>query len=137
MISVLFDTNIILDVALNREPFIHEAERLFSMVDDGQITGFITASTLTDIYYIYKKTNGHYDAITFISQLLEIFEVAGIDKNVLLMAISFEFKDFEDAIQSAAANSVEAEIIITRNKADFVKSNVPAYTPTEFLIGFR
>ena len=58
MKKVLFDTNIILDIALKRNPFFELASQLFSLIDRKIIEGYITASTVTDIYYISKKEKG-------------------------------------------------------------------------------
>ncbi|MTJ16357.1 PIN domain-containing protein [Dolichospermum sp. UHCC 0299] len=53
--KILIDTNIILDYLLEREPFLPDAEMLFQAIDSGQIIGYVTATTLTDIFYIARK----------------------------------------------------------------------------------
>lgn len=50
MIKVLFDTNIILDIALRRSLFFEDALMLFSLIDQKVIVGSVTATTITDIY---------------------------------------------------------------------------------------
>ncbi|MEX0812354.1 MAG: PIN domain-containing protein, partial [Chitinophagales bacterium] len=82
MKKVLFDTNIILDIALNRDSFFEEAFQLFSLIDQKKILGFITASTITDIYYISKKEKGHTESINFLKGLIEIVETVGINKDI-------------------------------------------------------
>ena len=52
---VLIDTNVILDFLLQRELFFQDAERLFQAIDSGQIVGYVTATTLTDIFYIARR----------------------------------------------------------------------------------
>ena len=74
MKQVLLDTNIILDVALQREPFFETAVQVFSMIDEGEIRGFLTASSITDIYYMSKKASGREKAIAFIRELVDIKE---------------------------------------------------------------
>ncbi len=65
MKKALFDTNIILDIALKRYPFFKDAFKLFELIDKNIITGNITATTITDIYYISKKEKGHNKSINF------------------------------------------------------------------------
>ncbi|MBA5630293.1 type II toxin-antitoxin system VapC family toxin [Moheibacter lacus] len=134
MRKVLFDTNIILDIILEREPFFEEAVELFELIDEKKISAFVSATTITDIYYIVKKVKGHQKSHAFISDLVEIVNVVGIDKEVVLAALSKEMKDFEDAIQLTASELNEIEYIITRNKNDFkIDSSVQVFLPKEFL----
>lgn len=136
MKSVLFDTNIILDIALKREPFFQDAIKLFSLIDDQKIVGFVTATTITDIYYLSKKANGHTKTIQFIESLLKIVEIIGVGKTTILNAILLKIKDFEDGIQVSAALLSDIEVIITRNEKDFAHSNLKIISPKEFLNNF-
>ena len=133
MKKVLFDTNIILDIALKRNPHFDDASRLFELIDKKIITGSITASTITDIYYISKKEKGHNEALNFIINLIQVVDVVGIDREVILNAIASDMKDFEDAVQVSAAKFNEIKIVITRNKSDFSESTLEIFTPFEFL----
>ncbi len=133
MTEVLFDTNIILDIALKRNPYFEDALRLFELIDKKIIVGNITASTISDIYYISKKEKGHHETLNFIINLIEVVEIIGIDKEVILDAIESEMKDFEDAIQVSAAKFHKIKTIITRNKSDFHDHSLEILTPSEFL----
>ena len=133
MSSILFDTNIILDVALNREPFVSEARNLFKLIDKDIITAYITATTVTDIYYIAKKRKGHKESIDFIKDLIGVVDILGVDKTIIIDALYADLKDFEDSVQSAAAMLHNVDTILTRNKDDFVKSQVTVMTPSAFL----
>lgn len=133
MKKVLFDTNIILDIALKRHQFFEHALELFGLIDRKIIIGNITASSITDIYYISKKERGHTDAINFIKNLVEVVEVIGVDKRVILNALDSAMKDFEDAVQVSASELSEVEIIITRNRSDFANTFLKVMTPQEFL----
>jgi predicted nucleic acid-binding protein len=97
------------------------------------IKGYITASSITDIYYILKKQIDDNIARSFIADLIEIVDVITVDKNLIIDALHYQIKDFEDAIQVAAANCNGLEIIVTRNKDDFKNCNVAIYTPKELL----
>ncbi|WP_340105404.1 type II toxin-antitoxin system VapC family toxin [Rhodohalobacter sp. 8-1] len=137
MERVLFDTNIILDVALKRMPHFELASELFEMIDRNKVTGHVTASTITDIYYISKKQKGHKSAIAFISSLIEILDVIGVDKETIINALRMDLKDFEDSIQVSAAQYYKLDCIITRNKADFEQSYLKVFTPKEYLFHIR
>lgn len=130
---LLFDTNIILDIALMRNPYYNDSANVFRKADNTLIFGFVTATTITDIYYIAKKDKGHKIAIDFISNLLQIIDVIGIDKEIIIGSLHTEFTDFEDAIQSIASSYNTIDYIITRNTKDFIDSEIKAISPTDFL----
>ncbi len=130
---ILLDTNIVLDIALEREPFCHTASKIFEASNSEDIQLFVTASTATDIYYILRKVRGRDAALAFLVDLLEIVDVCKVDKTILTAAINSEFPDFEDAVQNYAAIDSEMEVIVTRNKEDFTKSSVTVLMPDEFV----
>lgn len=129
----MLDTNIILDIALKREPYFKHSAEVFRRIDKNDFVGFITATTVTDIYYISKREIGHDLALSFISDLIEVVEVIGVDKQIIRQAIGFGFRDFEDAIQVSAATAASLDYVITRNTKDFATSEIEALTPSELL----
>jgi len=133
MKRLLLDTNIILDIALKREPHFELSSKIFELIDKKRIIGYITASTVTDIYYISRKEKGNEIAIEFISNLIEIVDVIGVDKSTIIKALKSNLKDFEDAVQVLAAENYEIEIIVTRNKSDFLNSGLEILTPKELI----
>lgn len=137
MKQALFDTNVILDIALNRPPHFDHSARLFTLIDDKKITGYVTASTITDIYYIAKREIGHKKSIEFLSDLVQVVEVLAVDKNVIIEALNSEMKDFEDAVQITAAALNSLDCVITRNTSDFTSSGVNIHTPLQFYQSYR
>lgn len=137
MTRVLLDTNIILDIALGRTPFFESASKIFELIDRAEIQAHITASTVTDIYYISKKEKGHGLAIEFVSNLIQVVDVIGVDKEVILKALENDLNDFEDAIQAAAADFQGIDIVVTRNVKDFSQSKIKAIAPPDFLRKFK
>lgn len=130
---VLFDTNVVLDHLLGREPFVDAAEQLLSLVDSGRIDGVICSTTATTIHYLASKAVGAPAAMEYLRRLLAIFDVACVDRGVLLGALEVGFSDFEDAVLHEAACSIGAAAIVTRNGKDFAKSTLPVFDPTELL----
>jgi len=133
MIKALIDTNVILDIALNREPFFEYSSKVFDKIDDQILEGFITASSITDIYYIASKQKDKFQARKFLISLIQILEVVGVDKDIVIQALESDLPDFEDAIQVFSAKSNSIDLIITRNVADFITSGIKVVTPQEFI----
>lgn len=133
MRRVVLDTNIILDIALQRVPFFAEAVKIFELFDQKEIVGCITSNAITDIYYLCKKQNGHSKTLDFLKNLVEIIDVIGVDKFVIADALVSELTDFEDAVLVAAADLNSIDAIITRNKKDFTPTTIDVFTPKEFL----
>lgn len=136
MKNILIDTNIILDIALKREPFFDAAYQIFVLIDKRKIKGFITASSVTDIYYVVRKQSGSDIAKKFIADLIEVVEVINVDKNIILNALLLHINDFEDALQVAAAKDNKIKIIATRNKQDFHNSDLEICLPEELVARF-
>ncbi|MDP3180307.1 MAG: PIN domain-containing protein [Bacteroidota bacterium] len=133
MIKAIIDTNVILDIALNREPFFEYSSQIFDRIDDQILEGYITASSVTDIYYIASKQKDKSHARKFLISLIQILEVIGIDKDIVIQALECDLPDFEDAIQVFSAKSNSIDLIITRNKADYENSGMKILDPQEFI----
>lgn len=135
--KVLLDTNIILDIGLKRMPYYNFSASVFKLIEMELIYGFITATSITDIYYIINKQSSHNDSIEFISELIKIVEVLPTNLSIINIALNSDFKDFEDAIQSISAEINEIDYIITRNTKDFTNSNVKAIEPQSLILNFH
>ena len=131
--NVLFDTNVILDVLLERAPHHDAASKLFALVDNGRIAGSICATTATTVYYIAAKSFGSRRARDQVHGLRGLCEVAPGDRNVLDGALDIDFSDYEDAVLHEAARAAGATVIVTRDRADFLNSAIPALDPIELL----
>ena len=131
--KVLFDTNIILDVLLDRKPFSEHASYLMSKVERSEINGFLCATTVTTIYYLLSKNLDKKNAITSINSIIALFEIASVNRLVIENALKSKFTDFEDSVLHESARHAGAEYIITRNIKDFKNTKIPVFTPTEFL----
>ena len=129
--KVLFDTNIVLDVLMDRMPFSDAAAELFSKVEDGTIIGYLCGTTITTVYYLAAKTIGAARAQEEIKKMLGLFEVAPVNRQVIESALVADFSDFEDAVIHEAACHVGADVIVTRNQKDFRKSRISVYTSEE------
>ena len=131
---ILFDTNVILDVLLDREPFSSTAAKLFTKVESGEMSGYVCAKTITTIHYLARKVIGHESAMEEIKKLMKLFEVAPVNRAVLAAAVSSEFNDFEDAVVHESAVYKEAQGIVTRDLNGFKMSKIQIYSPDELLL---
>ncbi|MDP3914215.1 MAG: PIN domain-containing protein [Bacteroidota bacterium] len=95
--------------------------------------GYITASSVTDIYYIASKQKDKLQARKFLISLIQILEVIGIDKDIVIQALESDMPDFEDAIQVFASKMNSIDLVITRNVPDFELSGLKVMTPQVFI----
>jgi predicted nucleic acid-binding protein len=130
---VLLDTNIILDALLNRQPFVAEAQQILQANDQARVSAYVTATTITDIFYLARKALGTEATLKAIELCLTAFQVCTVDIQTLETAIKLEGKDFEDNLQIACALASGLDAIITRNKADFKTTTVAIMEPAELL----
>lgn len=129
---VLFDTNVILDALLAREPFVANSAVLFQAMEAGQLIGFMSATTVTDVHYLVRRqTKSSETAMIAVTRLLELMEICAVDRGILEQAIALNFSDFEDAIQVTCAITAGLEAIITRDVAGFSGSPVPILSPED------
>ena len=133
-ITVLIDTNIFIDVLQDRIPFTDNSQAVIGLVTQKKIKGAVAAHSITNLWYILRKTYSDEERRNYLLSLFEIFDVVSTDKNRLVAALeNSNFKDFEDCLQDECAYAINADYIITRNAKDFESSMVKALTPEEFL----
>lgn len=130
---ILFDTNVILDLLLTREPFLHEAAKAAQYMVDGKFIGMICANSVTTVFYYLRKAIGQQEAQQTIKKLVSGFEVTSVDKIIIGHALASNFEDFEDAVIYFSALHSGAEGIVTRNPKGFKKSKIPVYSPKSLL----
>lgn len=131
--KILFDTNVILDLLLDRKPFVAYAQTLFEKVESGKIDGYIGATTVTTLDYLLTKSLSAKEATRIIKKLLKLFEVAPINRLILEDALDIGFVDFEDAVLHAAAVHCGVQAIVTRDEKGFSKAQLAIYSPEALL----
>ncbi len=131
--KVLLDTNVVLDLALERYPFFDESDRVFSFVQQGLIEGHVSASTFSDLYYIIRKQKGREATLDFLNRLATICLIAAVNQAVITMALTANFRDFEDAIQYSTAVINQLDVIVTRNPQDFAVTAPQILTPNQLI----
>lgn len=131
--QVLIDTNVVLDVLLKRFPFVQAAVEVLK-VPEAVARKFVSASAITDIYYIaYREIRDKQNVKNLIKTLLKVVHVAEVSESDILSALDSDWTDFEDSVQNSVAESHEYDAIITRNKGDYKKSSIKVFSPNEFI----
>jgi predicted nucleic acid-binding protein len=128
---VLLDTNVVLDVLLRREPWREAAEALWQANDDGRLVGYVTATTLADVFYVARRLTDLQRARQAVQVCLDAFEIASVDRSRLERAQQLSGSDFEDNVQIACAEADGLDAIVTRDTDSFAGSTVAVWSPAE------
>jgi len=131
--KILFDTNIILDIFLARQPFLKNSAKLFAKVEQCKLEGILGATTITTLYYLISKQLGKKQTKQVIEKLLNLFEIGSVDHLVLRTSLSLDFPDYEDTVLYQVALHNQAQGIVTRDRKGFEKGTLSVYSPEELL----
>lgn len=129
MKRVLFDTNVVLDVLLDRQPYAEASATAWAAVETGNSEGMLAAHAVTTIHYLIRKEMGVIKAKRIVSAILRVFGVAAVDGVVVQEALQLPLSEFEDAVTAAAARLAGCECIVTRDPKGFRGSPVRSLTP--------
>ena len=130
---MLVDTDVLIDVALDRKPHSESACEFLDRLELRSGNAFIAWHTASDFYYLVASKRGNADTRRFVSELLGYVRVAPVDTAARRFATTLPTSDFEDAMQVAAARACNARHIVTRNVRDYGLSPIPAITPQQAL----
>ena len=132
--AVLLDTNIIIDLFLQRQPFVEDANTLVLLIEDAKLQASLCANTVTTVDYLLSGALGKLVARGHIRRLLKTFDIAPVNRAVLQDAAESKLKDFEDAVIAESAKASGISSIITRHGKDFVGCGLNVYSPGEWLV---
>ena len=128
---ILIDTDVLIDVALDQAPFSEASAEVLDLVELGYERACIAWHSISNLYYLVYPRHGGFSTRDFIVQLTHIVDVATTDAEGVRYATSLPMKDFEDALQVAAARAYGAKMIVTRNLKDYKQSPIPAVSPSD------
>jgi predicted nucleic acid-binding protein len=131
--TILLDTNVVLDILLERQPWYTEAALIFGLSEKKLITCFVSSSSITDIFYLTQKEYDKQTARDSIKRLLQVFNPADVTGTNIRQALELKWDDFEDSLQFIVGESLSADFIVTRNVKDFTSSAIAIATPTQFI----
>lgn len=131
--KVLIDTNVLLDVVLERKPWVDDATALLDAVAKGRATGYVASHTIPTVYYVVARARTRAVAATATSDLLGLLTVVPLDNGSFQRALGLGLRDFEDGVQAAACLQVGADCVVTRNAKDYKGAPVALRTAGEAL----
>ena len=132
--KLLIDTNVVLDVLLRREPFFRTAAEVLNLTQLDEVREYVSASAITDIYYIANKQMKDRDAVRdLLKRLLMVVSVAAVSEWEIQNALNLAWGDFEDSVQYSVALLNEMDGIVTRNPSDYQEANMRIWLPEQAL----
>ncbi|HJS01526.1 MAG TPA: PIN domain-containing protein [Flavobacterium sp.] len=135
--QIFLDTTILIDIITNRKPFSNEAILIFDYCQRKKIRMYATSHSIATLYSLLKTMEEEKELRSIIDDLLDTISVIAISEPILRKSIKSSHKDFEDAIQIVAAQSIHTmNCIITRDIKDYKKAKISVFTPDEFLNKF-
>jgi predicted nucleic-acid-binding protein len=132
--QVLFDSDVLLDVLAQRQPFVAASAQALNTVTKPEVQGYVSGHAVTNIFYILRRHVGSERVRELLLRLLQHLQVANVTDEVIRSALPSSVTDFEDAVTIEAANAAGVEVIVTRNISDFVASSISAVLPEDFLV---
>lgn len=136
--KLLIDTNVVLDILLGREPFFGEAAAVLNLSQLEDVQEYVSASAITDIYYIANRQMKDRGAVReLLTRLLKVVSVAAVSEREIQNALSLEWTDFEDSVQYSVALLSEMDAIVTRNPGDYRQASIRVFLPGQILLEFN
>jgi len=132
-VKALIDLNVIMDVLQARRPFYDDSAQVLALAESGRMEGWVSAHSLTTLFYLYAKSQSPAAARIAITQLLQFLQVAPVDQSTIEQALNLPYADFEDAMQMIAALHRGADYVVTRNPQDYIAGPLPVLLPGELL----
>ncbi len=130
---ILIDTDVLIDLALDRDPHAGPASELLDYLEIRHRRAFVAWHSLSNLHYLVSPARGKRSTREFLVDLTHLLTVAPSDTDALRFAAQLPLNDFEDALQVAAARACGASFIVTRNTSDYRRSPIPALSPTVVL----
>lgn len=132
--TILVDTNVILDLLLKREPYSIAVRTIITKCAEREVIGYLAAHSIPNLFYILRKNYSQEERRKFIRNLCDIFRISDLNVEKIMSAIDNDgFTDFEDCLQEECAVEAMADYIVTRNFEDYKKSRVKVIEPDEFV----
>jgi predicted nucleic acid-binding protein len=133
MVEIFLDTDIILDLLVDRKPFNKYSEALFELADSKDVKIFVSSLSFSNLFYVLRKHSNIDKAYEALINLKILVNILTVDDKIISLALNSDFNDFEDAIQYFTAKENGVDILITRNTKDYKKADIKIASAEEFL----
>ena len=133
MSRIFLDTNIILDLLAERDPFYESIAKVATLADQRKLTLVASPLSFTTINYVLNKFESSTSVLNKMRKFKIICEICDLNEQTIVKGLNSDFKDFEDSIQFFSAIQSNCNIILTRNGKDFKEATIPIMTANEYL----
>ena len=130
---LFLDTNVVIDLLGEREPYYDTAAKIASLADKGKIQLIVSALTYSTVYYLLSRFEDKELVKEKIRKFKVIAETSDLTDKIIDKGLASKFSDFEDSLQYYCAVKMDCDILITRNGKDFKESDIPVLSPDEYL----
>lgn len=130
---VFLDTNIILDLLGDREPFYHSIAQIATLADQKKLQLVASPISFATVNYFLSKFEGTLVAKDKLRKFKVLCEIAIIDDTIIEKGLNSDFVDFEDALQYFCAVDSKCDVILTRNAKDFKNAELPVFSADEYI----
>ncbi len=134
---VFVDCDVILDLLLARHPYFPATTQLFMLFQSRQLEGYVSPLVFSNLFYVLRKATSASEAIEALRKLRQLTRTLPVDDEIIDLAISSSFTDFEDAIQYFTAATHGLDALVTRNKRDYKSADIPILNAEECLLWHR
>lgn len=134
---LFLDTNVVLDLLGEREPFYNSAAKIATLADKDEIDLVVSALSYSIVYYLLSRFEDKELVKEKIRKFKVIAETSDLTDKIVDKGLSSKFSDFEDSLQYYCAINLDCKLLITRNGKDFKESEIPVLTPDEYLNSLR
>jgi predicted nucleic acid-binding protein len=135
--KLFLDTNVVVDLLGEREPFYDSVAKITTLADKGKIKIIVSALTYSTVYYLLSRFEEKEVVKEKIRKFKVIADTSDLSDKVIDKALSSRFRDFEDSLQYYCALAKDCNILITRNGKDFKESEIPVLSPAEYLVSLK
>ena len=136
MEKIFIDSDIILDLFAKRDPFYQDAADLFALAEKGKVKAHVSPIIIANLYYVLRKLRNKEQALRTLHKLKLLVKILPVNEKIIEMALTSEFKDFEDAIEYYTAKEGGITSLITRNIKDYKRASISIMTAGEYLDQF-
>jgi len=131
--TILFDTNVLIDAAVASRPYHGAAVRLVAATERDIIDGLIAPTSIATCWYVAHERE-QTDPRPLFEVVADVMRIAPMGRSTLRTALQNPGTvDFEDAYLAAAGARASASAVATRNESDFGNTALTPYHPLDLV----
>lgn len=134
MKNIFLDTNVLIDILANRQPFYKSSSEIYKLGLGEKVNFFTSSNTISTLHYLLKKFTSEENIRQSLEEIINVVSIISIDINIIKKSLKSNHKDFEDAIQIVSAQSIkDMYCIVTRDLKHYKHAEINVMTPDDFL----